>query len=137
VAGRKTQAVTDRQYQALEALWRRGPLTVRELLEELPDGTPYTTGLGLLQNMEKAGLVQAEKDGAAHRYAPVMNRAQGMQHVLRDFAARFFGGSAQRLAVGLVETGELTPGELSELQKLATAKAPKDAETPGKRKGGR
>ena len=59
MAGRKTLAITDRQFEALRVLWDHGPLTVRQLMERLPRGDrqPYTTVLGLLQNMEKAGLV--------------------------------------------------------------------------------
>ena len=66
VAGRKAIAITDRQFAVLRVLWASGPLTVRELMEHLPRGDrqPYTTVLGLLQSMEKAGLVVHEKEGA-------------------------------------------------------------------------
>ena len=54
MAGRKTIALTDRQFAVLRILWEAGPLTVRELMERLPRGDrqPYTTVLGLLQTME-------------------------------------------------------------------------------------
>ena len=57
MAGRKTIAITDRQFAALRVLWAHGPLTVRELMGQLPrgDSQPYTTVLALLQGMEKAG----------------------------------------------------------------------------------
>jgi predicted transcriptional regulator len=129
VAGRKSIEVTDKQYQALELLWRHGALTVRELLEHLPAGTPYTTALGLLQNMEKAGLVRAVKEQSAHRFEPTMTREQGMRRLLQDFAARFFGGSAKRLAMGLVETGELTPEELRELEAKLKGDKPRKGRT--------
>ena len=35
MAGRKTIAITDRQFEALRILWDQGPLTVRQLMEEL------------------------------------------------------------------------------------------------------
>jgi predicted transcriptional regulator len=71
MAGRKTLAITDRQFEALRILWDRGPLTVRQLMEHLPRGDrqPYTTVLGLLQNMEKAGLVSHREEGLTYRYA--------------------------------------------------------------------
>jgi predicted transcriptional regulator len=123
MAGRKTLAMTDRQFQALKVLWAHGPLTVREFLEHQPDGTPYTTALALFQTMEKADLVVAEKDGPAHRYRPVPSAQQATGDLLRDFVRRFFGGSARQLAVGLVDAGELTPKELDELQQLAEGEA--------------
>ena len=115
MAGRKTLTMTERQFQTLKVLWEHGPLTVREFLEHLPVGTPYTTALALLQNMEKVNLVIADKDGPAHRYRPVPSAAQATGDLLRDFARRFFGGSARQLAAGLVEAGELTPRDLDEL----------------------
>jgi predicted transcriptional regulator len=114
--GKKGLALTDRQYRLLELLWRHGPMTVRDALAHMPEGTPYTTALGLFQNMEKAGLVRAEKEAGAHRYAPVPDRHQATADLLRDFVSRFFGGSAKRLAIGLIEAGELRPEELKRLQ---------------------
>ena len=59
MAGKEQLAITERQLAVLELLWDHGPLTVREVLARLPGGKdlPYTTVLGLLQRMEKAGLV--------------------------------------------------------------------------------
>lgn len=130
MVGRKILTMTERQFQALRILWDHGPLTVREFLEHLPDDTPYTTALALFQNMEKANLVAAEKDGPAHRYRPVPSAAQATGDLLRDFARRFFGGSAQQLAAGLVDAGELTPQDLDELEAKLKAKAKPRKGTP-------
>ncbi|MFO0923617.1 MAG: BlaI/MecI/CopY family transcriptional regulator [Pirellulales bacterium] len=116
MAGRKAIVVTDRQYQVLELLWEHGPLTVREMLEFMPKKTPYTTVLGLMQTMEKAGLVSTTREENAYRYAPTMTRQQGTKRLLTDIAKRFFGGSARRLALGLVESGELSAAEIRELE---------------------
>jgi BlaI family transcriptional regulator, penicillinase repressor len=130
MAGRKTLTMTERQFQTLKVLWEHGPLTVREFLEYLPADTPYTTALALLQNMEKANLVAAEKDGPAHRYRAVPSAAQATGDLLRDFARRFFGGSARQLAAGLVDAGELTPRDLDELEAKLKAKAKPRKGTP-------
>lgn len=118
MAGRKTLAITDRQFVALEVLWERGPLTVRQLMEHLPRGEqqPYTTVLGLLQNMEKAGLVTHQEEGQTYRYAPAVTRQAAMRTLLRDFVRRFFRGSAEALVLGLVDSQELTPAELREIE---------------------
>ena len=78
MAGRKTLALTDRQFEVLGLLWEHGPLTVRELLGRLPRGSdlPYTTVLGLLQTMEKAGLVTHDAEKQVHRYRPLVSRDQ-------------------------------------------------------------
>jgi predicted transcriptional regulator len=129
MAGRKTLAITDRQFAALEVLWERGPQTVRQLMEHLPRGEqqPYTTVLGLLQNMEKAGLVGHEEEGQTYRYVPAVTRQAATRTLLRDFVARFFRGSAEALVLGLVDSAELTPEDLREIE----ARLQQDGDTRG------
>lgn len=118
MAGRKTLAITDRQFEALRILWDHGPLTVRQLMEHLPRGDrqPYTTVLGLLQNMEKAGLLSHQEEGLTYRYEPTVSRHEATGTLLRDFVTRFFRGSAEALVLGLVDTRELAPHELRDIE---------------------
>ena len=118
MAGRKTLAITDRQFEALRILWDRGPLTVRELMEHLPRGDrqPYTTVLGLLQNMERAGLVSHREEGLTYRYEPAVSRHDATGALLRDFLTRFFRGSAEALVLGLVDTRALSADELRDIE---------------------
>ncbi len=118
MAGRKTLAMTDRQFAILRLLWDHGPLTVRQLLERLPGGEqqPYTTVLGMLQTMEKAGLVSHESEGTTYRYQAAVSRQKAVGTLLRDFMARFFRGSAEELVLGLVDADELAPADLREIE---------------------
>jgi predicted transcriptional regulator len=118
MAGRKVLAMTDRQFTVLRALWEHGPQTVRGLMEHLPRGDrqPYTTVLGLLQVMEKAGLVDHEKEGATHRYRARVSRKEATRSLLSDFLARFFHGSAEQLIVGLVDADTIAPDELRAIE---------------------
>jgi predicted transcriptional regulator len=125
MAGRKTLTITDRQYQVLQILWDRGPLTVRELMQHLPRGErqPYTTALGLVQNMERQGLLGHVKEGVTHRYVPLVDRRQMTGRLVQDFLNRFFGGSAEALVLGLVDAAALSPQELGELEAKLSATA--------------
>lgn len=145
MAGRKVVAITDRQFEVLRVLWDRGPGTVRELMEHLRGGErqPYTTVLGLLQGMEKAGLVEHEKVGLTHRYRPRVSRQEATGSLLSDFLARFFHGSAEQLILGLVDAQELAPDDLRAIEaRLAEARRRRgdsgdDERTePGPRPGG-
>lgn len=122
MAGRKVLAITERQFAVLRVLWEHGPLTVRGLMEHLPRGErqPYTTVLGMLQAMEKAGLVDHEKDRLTHRYRPTVSRREATGNLLSDFLARFFHGSAEQLILGLVDAEQIDPGDLRAIEaKLA------------------
>ena len=133
MAGRKTLAITDRQFTALRILWEHGPLTVRQLMEHLPRGDrqPYTTVLGLLQNMEKAGFVTHQEEGLTYRYQPAVTRQEATSQLLRDFLMRFFRGSAEALVLGLVDTQELSPGDLREIE--AKLNRSRDSKPGGRR----
>jgi predicted transcriptional regulator len=137
MAGKKQLAITERQFVVLELLWEHGPLTVREVLARLPGGAglPYTTVLGLLQGMEKAGLVAHGDGQPAHRYRPVLTRDEATRTLLGDFVRRFFRGSAERLVLGLVDARQLTAGELKAIEeKLARAEAKPPESKPRRKK---
>jgi predicted transcriptional regulator len=118
MAGRKVLAMTERQFAVLRVLWEHGPMTVRELMEHMPRGDrqPYTTVLGMLQVMEKAGLVDHEKEGSTHRYRPKVSRQEATGNLLSDFLARFFHGSAEQLILGLVDADRLAPEDLRAIE---------------------
>ncbi len=118
MAGRKTLAMTDRQFAILQLLWEQGPQTVRQLMEHLPGGErqPYTTVLGMLQTMEKAGLVAHEAEGTTYRYKAAVSRQAAVGTLLRDFVARFFRGSAEDLVLGLVDADELSAADLRDIE---------------------
>jgi predicted transcriptional regulator len=118
MAGRKVLAMTERQFAVLRVLWENGPLTVRGLMGHLPRGErqPYTTVLGLLQGMEKAGLVDHEKEGVTHRYRAKVSRREATRSLLSDFLARFFHGSAEQLIVGLVDADTIAPDDLRAIE---------------------
>jgi predicted transcriptional regulator len=133
MAGRKVLAITERQFTVLRALWEQGPLTVRGLMEYLPRGDrqPYTTVLGLLQGMEKAGLVDHEKQGLTHLYRAAVSRQEATGSLLSDFLARFFHGSAEQLILGLVDAEKLDPDDLRAIEARLAAAGSEAPPAPG------
>lgn len=60
----------------LEALWQRGPATVRELLEGGYNDLAYTTVMTTLDRLFKKGVLTREAEGRAFRYAPRFSREE-------------------------------------------------------------
>src|ERR1044071_7299841 len=83
------------EMQVLGVLWERGPSTVRDVLDALPDGKAraYTTVLTVMQVMEKKGLLTHTSQGNAHVYQPKVSREQTMRPMLRTLVHHIFGGS--------------------------------------------
>jgi predicted transcriptional regulator len=136
---RKQLAITQRHFEVLSLLWEHGPLTVRELLERIPSERPlpYTTVLGLVQNMERAGLAAHDVESQTHRYRALVSRQEATGTLLSDFIERFFRGSAERLVLGLVDAQQLSAADLREIEaRLADkpAQAPPERPLPKQRR---
>ena len=69
----------------------------------------------------------------AYVYEPVVSRAQVVSSTMRDIIDRLFGGSAESLVLGLVETKHLTPKRLAKLQAALEAGEAKKERTDGDR----
>jgi predicted transcriptional regulator len=132
---RKQLAITERQFEVLTLLWEHGPLTVRELLDRLDRDhpLPYTTVLGLLQNMERAQLVAHDVESQTHRYRALHSREEATSTLLSDFVARFFRGSAERLVLGLVDADQLSADDLRQIE-AQLAQAPADTPPRGSKR---
>jgi predicted transcriptional regulator len=101
-------------------------------MQHLPRGErqPYTTALGLVQNMERQGLLGHVKEGVTHRYVPRVDRREMTGRLVKDFLNRFFGGSAEALVLGLVDAEALSPEELGQLEARLAADEPEAASVP-------
>ncbi len=115
MAGKSPSVLSGREYTILKLLWERGPLTVRQVRDELDGASerdediPYTTVLSLLQLMEKKGYVIHESEGKSYRYRAKVTRSKTTGLVIRDFVGRFFDGSTEALLLGLAESPDLSP----------------------------
>lgn len=133
---RKQLAITERHFEVLCLLWEHGPMTVRELLAHLSRrrAVPYTTVLGLLQNMERAGLATHDVESQTHRYRALLSREQATGTLLSDFVKRFFRGSAEQLVLGLVDARQLSAADLREIEsQLAETPAPAPSKRPARK----
>lgn len=63
------------ELRVLEALWRRGPATVRDICDDFP-AAAYTTLMTTMERLHKKGVLQREKSGRAFIYQSVSTRAE-------------------------------------------------------------
>lgn len=111
---------TESELEILQVLWRRGPSTVRDVLDDLADERErvYTTVLKLLQIMHEKGLVERDDRRRTHVYAAAVERAPTERAMLADLADRVFDGSAARLAMRALATKRASPEELAEVRRM-------------------
>src|SRR6266513_2459351 len=125
--------LTKLELQILEALWKHGKASIREIQESFPSPRPaYTTIQTTVYRLEtKKAVRRVRKISNAHIFEPTVARDVA-RHRLLDEILSWFGGRAQPMMAQLAEAGKLTLNDVRELEKTI-----KKLEVEQKRKGTR
>jgi predicted transcriptional regulator len=118
---RTPRDVTDAELAILQALWDRGPLTIRQLTDLLyPRGgtAQYATVQKLLERLEDKGCVRRDRQPAAHLFVAALGREDLIGRRLQDVATKLCGGSLTPLLTHLVRARRLSARERQELREL-------------------
>ena len=107
----------------MKIVWRRGPVTVRDVYEELLSQRKiaYTTVMTMMGILEAKKFLRKTQGEKAYVYRPAKPQTVVVSSMVRDFLDRVFNGSAKPLLVHLAEN-ELTPEELEEVRALLKEK---------------
>jgi predicted transcriptional regulator len=117
----ETNKPSDLELQVLSVLWKKGPTTVRQVLEAIPDGKTraYTTILSTMQVMEKKGLIQRTgAKGLTHIYQSAVTRRQVLGPLLQNLIRNVFGGSPSAAVQHLLRETDIADQDLAEIDKL-------------------
>ena len=108
------------ELKAMEALWKLGRASIREILEQIPvrKTLAYTTVQTLVFRLEAKGALRKQrKIGNAYVFVPVITRTQAYRRLVSDFL-ELFGGSPRPVMSHLVDTGKLTLEDLRDLERI-------------------
>jgi len=122
---------TESELAILRVLWDHGPCTVRLVHEALggDQRVGYTTTLKLMQIMVDKGLVVRDESRRSHIYSPTVDEGQTLGQIVTDLVSRAFGGSARKLILQALSSGDISPEEIRKIRKLL-------GEQGGKKHGG-
>jgi predicted transcriptional regulator len=120
-------ALTRRERQIMDILFRRGRATAAEVMDELPGDTTYSTVRTQLRVLEDKGHVRHEEEGLRYVYMPAVARTAARKSALRHLVDTFFDGSTEHVVAALLggEGSKLTEEELQRIADLV-AKARKE-----------
>jgi predicted transcriptional regulator len=120
-------ALSRRERQIMDILFRRGRATAAEVMAELANDPSSSTVRTQLRVLEQKGHVRHEQDGLRFIYTPVVARQSARRSALRHVIETFFDGSPEKAVAALLggEATKLTDDELSRIAGLI-AKARKD-----------
>ena len=117
---RKSPTLTEAELRLMEVLWQKGPATVQQVLQDLPEKTPlaYNSVLTTIRILEKKGYVKHVKDGRAYVYTPLVERQEATRSEIRRLVNRFFGSSHELLVLNILKDQSVDAAELKRLRKM-------------------
>lgn len=120
--------LTKLELQIMEAVWKSGACSVREIQETFPKAQrpAYTTVQTTVYRLEaKKTLRRVKKISNAHIFEATISRA-AIRGKLIDELLNLFGGGPSLLMAHLVEAGKLTKKDIEEAEKALLRFAGKD-----------
>lgn len=113
-------------------LWAAaGPLTVREVHDELDRELAYTTVMTVLGRLATKGIVRQERDGKAYRYSASSTREQMTASLMLDALGDVGGVGGDRAAALVAFVNQVGPDEAAALRAaLASGAPPGDGQAP-------
>ena len=126
----KSPTLTEAELRLMDVLWEKGPSTVQQVLGALP-GRPslaYNSVLTTIRILEKKGYVKHAKDGRAHVYMPLIERAEATRSEISHLLHRFFKNSHELLVLNILEDEKIDAEELKRLRELVASKGEDNTE---------
>ena len=117
--------LAEAEWEVMDGVWHLDrQVTVRDVVDYLyPNGEKaYTTVQTIMNILFEKGVLNRRKIGPVNVYMPTLSREDAAQDETRTLVSRMFEGSFGALATYLVDSGELSQGELDELRALIEAR---------------
>ncbi|MGH9441884.1 MAG: BlaI/MecI/CopY family transcriptional regulator [Thermoanaerobaculia bacterium] len=120
--------LTKLELRIMEALWRLGPSSIREIQETFPEPKrpAYTTIQTTVYRLEaKKALSRIRKVGNFHVFEAAISQHAAQRRLIDDLLA-LFGGRTQPVMAHLIESGRLTLADVKAAEKTLRALAKKE-----------
>jgi predicted transcriptional regulator len=117
------EALSRRERQIMDIVYRRGEATAAQILDDLSDPPSYSAIRALLRILVDKKHLQHREDGPRYVYSPVLSRQTARARALSQVVNTFFDGSALKAASALLGSSQrkLSKSELDELSALIDA----------------
>lgn len=120
--------LTKPELRIMEALWSRGPCSIREIHESLPikKRLAYTTVQTMVYRLEvKKAVRRVKKIATAFIFEAAVSR-DAAQRRLVDELLSLFGGRSRPIVAHLIESGSFTLEDVREAEKILLEHERKD-----------
>ena len=113
-------ALSRRERQIMDILYRRGRASASEVMADLSGDPNYSTVRTQLRVLETKGFVHHEEVGPRYVYFPAVPRHSARRSAIRHLVDTFFEGSPERLVSALLggEGRKISSEELDRIAEL-------------------
>ena len=98
----RLHALTKRERQIMDLLYRLGSATAADILAALPAARSYSTVRTQLRVLEAKGHVTHEEQGLRYVYSPTVPRHAARRTALKHLVDTFFEGSSAKVVAALL-----------------------------------
>lgn len=111
---------TESELEVLSLLWKNGPLTVRQVHEEVAKqrAVGYTTTLKIMQIMFEKGLLNREKQGKTHLYITKIDQQSTKNGLVSKMIKTVFQGSTKDMVMQALGNAQPSKEELDEIREF-------------------
>ncbi|MDO3381163.1 BlaI/MecI/CopY family transcriptional regulator [Gilvimarinus algae] len=106
------------EFSLLNVLWKKSPLSVREIHDRLDNGWAYTTTKTTLDRMVAKGILGRESAHGVYIYSPCIGRAAGLVQWVRFIADNVFDLEPLEVVNLFAKRKTYSDEELRELREL-------------------
>lgn len=116
----KPTALSRRERQIMDILYKLERASVGEVLAKLADKPNYSTVRAQLRVLEEKGHVRHEEYGLRYVYIPAIPRDVARRFALRHLVETFFDGSTEKAVAALLggAVANISPEELERISDL-------------------
>ena len=109
-----------REREVMDIAYRRGRVTVAEVLAEMADPPGYSSVRSTLTILEQKGHLRHEMEAGRYVYSPTVERSRARQSALDQLLSTFFDDSPAQVVTALLESrgAELSDDDLEQLSRL-------------------
>jgi predicted transcriptional regulator len=99
-------ALSRRERQVMDILYRRGEATVAEVMADLPDPPTYSAVRSILRILMEKEIISHREDGPRYVYLPTVNTDRARDDALKHVIKTFFDGSAGQAVAAVLRMSD-------------------------------
>lgn len=111
--------LSDQQYLMVQALWRLGEGSAKDVQQALRDINLAHTTIGtILSRLEKKGVLSSTTRGRERVYQALISEGDVKRSMVSSLVSTLFRGDSKALLAHLVNEGDIDADELNDIKQL-------------------